>query len=262
MNVLTALDDEPSTTRSLAALRWLTEVAETLADAASLEELARASEEVLRKHSGAERDGLYLIDFAQPSRPLRLLSARGFTDQERQTAEATALDGHPGWVVRTGQALWVPDTRLQAPDRPSKDSPGGGESRSRLWLPVARDGEVFGAFEFASSTPNAFDAADREVLTLVAQLAATAYRRLRAEHVATLDRQRAADAVQGLTRTRFAALLGAIPDAVLGAADDGRIAYWNDAAAALFGQTAHLALGQPLAALIPGLGARRRWGPP
>ena len=72
--------------------------------------------------------------------------------------------------------------------------------------------------------------------------------------MATLERRRAADAEHALARNRFAALLGAIPDAVIGAAHDGRIAYWNDAASALFGQTAHLALGQPLAALIPGLG--------
>ena len=95
---------------------------------------------------------------------LRLLFAHGFTEDERRLAEETASTRHPGWVVATGQTLWVPDTRAQDPNSPSRDSPRKVEVRSRLWIPVAKDGEVFGAFGFASARPHAFDERDREVL--------------------------------------------------------------------------------------------------
>lgn len=172
----------PTTRISVEDLQWLVGVAGRMGVARTLHELALRCEEVLARFAVVEYDGLYLWDFRTSPPVLRLLYAHGFSEEERLVAEQTALERHPGWVVRTGEALWVPDTRLTSPDSPSKNSPRRTEMRSRLWLPVAKDGEVFGAFGIASAVPDAFDERDREILTFVAELAGIAYPRLRAEH--------------------------------------------------------------------------------
>jgi PAS domain S-box-containing protein len=52
-------------------------------------------------------------------------------------------------------------------------------------------------------------------------------------------------------RSRAAAILAAIPDAVVVTGLDGVVTYWNDGAAALFGWTAEEMIGAPLLARVP-----------
>jgi two-component sensor histidine kinase/putative methionine-R-sulfoxide reductase with GAF domain len=182
----------------LTELRWLSMIATRMGEVNDLESLALLCEDVLARHTDVERDGLYMRDFRDASTPMRLFYARGFTEAERVVAEATAADRHPGWVVRTGQMLWVPDTRQVDANSPSKDSPRATEMRSRLWLPVAKDGEVFGAFGFASSVPHAFTESDRELLRFVSELAGIAYSRIRAEHATGVERRERMAAMEAL----------------------------------------------------------------
>jgi two-component sensor histidine kinase/putative methionine-R-sulfoxide reductase with GAF domain len=199
-------DDGPSepswqSTIALSDLRWLAQVAALVGEARTLEELALRCESVLKRYADVERDGLYVADFRESPPVLRLFYARGFTPEERDAAERTALDRHPGWVVKTGETLWVPDTRAVEPSSPSRDSPRAVEMRSRLWIPISKDGEVFGALGFASSRPNAFDEQHREVLKFVAELVGIAYPRLRAEYAASQDRRERVAAMEALARS-------------------------------------------------------------
>ncbi len=216
-------------------LRWTAQIAARIGGVTTVEALALCSDEILTRFADVQYSSLYLFDLA--STQLRLFHARGFSDEERSNAEATAMERHPGWVIRTKQPLSVADTELLPEDSPSKESPRKFVVRSRLWLPIVADGESVGAIGLASTRPNAFDAHDQELLLVVVELIALSYQRLRAE--------------QKATRHRFAALLHTVPDAVVSIGADGRILYWNQSAARLLGHAESEAVGQPITLIMP-----------
>ncbi len=234
---------------SLDDLRWTAQIAGRFGSVTTLEALALCSDEVLTRFTDVQYSSLYFFDL--DTAQLRLFHARGFSDEERIEAEATAMARHPGWVVHTKQPLSVGDTALLPDDSPSKESPRKFVVRSRLWLPIVADGESVGAMGLASTTPNAFDAHDQELLLIVVELAALSYQRLRAEHVLQRQRERAAIAEQKANRHRFAALLHTVPDAVVSMSVEGRILYWNESAARLLGHSESEAVGQPITLIMP-----------
>jgi len=236
---------------SLEDLEWLAATAYRIGEATTLADLAQRCEGLLASFSEIERDGLYLYDFTEEDRPLRLLYARGFTEEERRVAEQTAPERHPGWVVRNNQELWVPDTLLAGAESPSKDSPRGSVMRSRFWLPIGKDGEVYGAFGFASSVPDAFDERDRTNLRFVVELCSMAYRRLRADHLSSRARLRAQEAEERAAQLRFASLLALVPDPVIALRADGTLTYWNRGAEQLLGFASSEIVGQPMERILP-----------
>jgi PAS domain S-box-containing protein len=233
----------------IAEVNRLAQIAARLGAARSIEELALGCEDVLAGLGGYSANGLYLVDLETGA--LRLLAARGLADDERVQAEATAMDRHPGYVLRTGQPLMVRDALVDPPDAASAEGPRRAVVRSRMMLPVASRGETFGAFGLASTEPNAFDAHDRAILAFVCELAATTYERLRAERNATLARERTLRAERESARLHFASLLRAVPDAVVGMRDDGRIAYWNAGAEQLLGWAEADVLQRDLTMIMP-----------
>ena len=230
-------------------IRWTAHVAGRIGGATTLRELALSGEEILGHFTEVEQHALFLLDL-DTGLP-RLFHASGFTEEERQAAEATALDRHPGWVLRNLQPFVVADTALEPPDSPSKDSPRGFTVRSRMWLPIMADGEGFGAIGISSVEPNAFGDYERSVLHFVAELAAMSYQRIRADHTLSLQRARAIEAERRADRHRFAALLHTVPDVVVGTGTDGRITYWNQSAARLLGYSEREAVGQALTLIMP-----------
>jgi PAS domain S-box-containing protein len=236
---------------SLEDLEWLAATAYRIGEATTLVDLAQRCEGLLASFSEIERDGLYLYDFTEADGPLRLLYARGFTEEERQIAEQTAPERHPGWVVRHNQELWVPDTLLAGADSPSKDSPRGSVMRSRFWLPIAKDGEVYGAFGFASSLPDAFDERDRTNLRFVVELCSMAYRRLRADHLSRQAQEQAREAEERAAQLKFASLLALVADPVIALREDGILVYWNRGAELLLGAPASELVGQPMERILP-----------
>ena len=230
-------------------IRWTAHVAGRIGGATTLSELALSCEEILGHFTEVERHALYLLDF--DTGLLRLFHASGFTEEERLAAEATALDRHPGWVLRNLQPLVVADTALEPPGSPSVDSPRSFILRSRMWLPIMADGEGFGAIGMFSVEANAFDDYDRGVLHFVAEIAAMSYQRLRAVHTMSQQRTRAIEAERRADRHHFAALLHTVPDAVVVMGADGRISYWNPSAALLLGYSEREAVGQPVTFIMP-----------
>ncbi len=232
-------------------LRWTAQIAGRIGVSATLEALVRTSADILDRFAQVTYRALYLFDFEEQR--MRLFHARGFTDEERAVAEATALDRHPGWVMRTQQPLRVGDTAQQPHDSPSKDSPRSLPVRSRLWLPVVVDGDSVGAIGLASTAVEAFDAYDQDVLLVVAELVGLAYLRLRAEHSTRRQRERAVLAEQALelaTRrqleARHAVILASIGDAVIACDTARRITLLNPVAEALTGYTSAEAHGRPI----------------
>jgi len=73
-----------------------------------LKSLAKAVGEILDELMFVDYSGLYLFDPIENK--LKLLVAKGFTEEEKLEAEKTAMERHPGYVFKTKKLLNIPDT--------------------------------------------------------------------------------------------------------------------------------------------------------
>lgn len=120
--------------------------------------------------------GLYLYDEAIGK--LDLKAAHGFSEEEKQEANRTCMERHPGLVYQTGEGFYVPDVDND-PLRITADSKRSFLVKTRLYEPVKVDGKVIGVFGVVSQRPNAFSVDDRTLFGFVIQLAATSFKRIR-----------------------------------------------------------------------------------
>jgi anti-anti-sigma regulatory factor/putative methionine-R-sulfoxide reductase with GAF domain len=146
-------------------LERLASITQSLASVQSLDELSKAIYDIVEQLTTVEFSGVYIMDFAHQR--LQLRHTKGFTPTERDEAERTAWDRHPGWVVRNKQILHVPDTAL---DDRSQTSKRTANVRSRIWVPILTPEKAVGALGLASTLVNAFSSED----ILLLQYAATA----------------------------------------------------------------------------------------
>jgi anti-anti-sigma regulatory factor/putative methionine-R-sulfoxide reductase with GAF domain len=132
---------------------WLGGRVAALTEAPDLETLAQASIREVRAVVDAEYIAFYLSD--PGSEQLRMFAQHGFTPEEREEAERTAHERHPGAVVRTRTMLHVPDIQ-EAPQQSRTDQRRRHEIRSRLFLPLESEGLCIGTLGIASTRPHHF----------------------------------------------------------------------------------------------------------
>lgn len=165
---------EPSRTpNALSLVSLLTEAAGLLAAVKSFAEMGDTVFAVIDQMVTVEYGGFFCIDPIDGK--LRLYTVRGFSAEERIEAERTAADRHPGWVIRTGQMLHVPDIELDVEKRTS-DSPGHKRKlRSRLFMPIFSAQVCVGAYGLASAEPNYFTDTHIALLRYAASLTGATY---------------------------------------------------------------------------------------
>ena len=164
--------------------RWLTmrneldrRAATSLAGVRSVDELGKVIESLAERLFPIEYSGMYFLD--PVSGKLRLAYAKGLSEAERERAESTAGQRHPGQVIRTGRPVDVEDTESQ--HDPHEPQGHGRAIRSRLYLPVRVGGVVVGTIGFASSSRSSFGRRHHEALAFFAELAGISYARLQAQ---------------------------------------------------------------------------------
>lgn len=156
-------------------IELLSFAATRFASAKDVESLAAALCEVIRRLLTAPIIGMFFID--PQTDALTLPIAIGLTDEERREALRTALDRHPGWVIRNGQMLHIPDVEAD-PERRSRDNHRSFVVRSRLWMPVMNDGKGVGALGLASPERFAFSDLHISVLGFACQIAGVMYKNI------------------------------------------------------------------------------------
>jgi PAS domain S-box-containing protein len=163
----------------LEEVAWLAGVASRIGAADDLETIGASCAAVLQRFVEFELTHLFLADIETGA--LRLVHAHGLSEEQRRREEVGAPNRAPGTVVRTGQPVTVRDAVFET-DPSIPGAPRRAVIRSRLTLPVAREGETFGAFGLATTRPEGFDDHDRALLSFVCDMAAIAYHRLRSDH--------------------------------------------------------------------------------
>jgi rsbT co-antagonist protein RsbR len=158
-----------------AIVQRMTVITGRLAEARDVASLATAVHDLVEGFLPVEQSGFYFID--PETGELRLLRSKGLTEDERLDAERAALDSDPGWVLRTGQVLDVPDVPSDSEQR-SRSSKSGIVIRSHLYVPVVCEGRCVGTLGCLSSTPNGFTGLGRAVLQLAATSAGFTYKKI------------------------------------------------------------------------------------
>ncbi|MEI6683472.1 MAG: ATP-binding protein [Bacteroidota bacterium] len=193
----------------------------------TIEELAADVSEVLDDLLDIESSGLYLYDFKE--KRLKLLVAKGFTDEERKNAELTAMDRHPGHVFRTGQPIDIPDTEND-PAHLTITSKRSFIVRSRLYVPVLNGLQPVGAFGIVSARPNRFTEENKIILTFICNIAGGIY----AAILNNAGQKEAHDRMAAIT-IRLETLIKNLQAGILVEDQDRRIALVNKTFCNMFG---------------------------
>ncbi len=112
--------------------------------------------------------GLYFYDEKEDR--LRLVATWGFSDQEAREAEATAMERHPGWVLRHRQTLLTRDTESD----PRVRYTGKRRSGSVLMVPLLYQERCLGVLGLGSKKREGFGSEEQDLLEGMAQQLAVA----------------------------------------------------------------------------------------
>ncbi len=142
----------------------------------TIEELLIHVQDFIDSNFNTIQTAIYL--YSPQENKLKMYHTKGFSEDEVRIAEETALERHPGWVFKTGEILYIPDsTNSNFPHlRIVTERTRFG---SRLFVPVRNDCEIIGAFGIVSSETDAFNKNDIDLLTFLSNVAGTAFSKLR-----------------------------------------------------------------------------------
>lgn len=229
-------------------VRLVDRLSRRFAEAHDVEHLAGVAYDIVEDLVDVEYSGFYFISPVDGA--LRLFCTKGFTEEERLEAEATALERHPGLVMRAGEILHVPDVDADA-GGVSRESRRSFHIQSRLYLPVISDGAVVGALGLGSTRLHAFSEYDISVLSFAAGAAGIAYGRIAAQRSLKTEQDRHARQLRAITDSAR--------DAIVMIDDRGKVTFWNAAAAELFGYAEQEVLGHEVHLLLAPEGAHEAY---
>lgn len=108
--------------------------------------------------------------YDEPADRLTFVVSRGFSPEELIDAERSALERHPGWVIRHKSPLLVDDTQSD----PRARYLGSRRSRSVLMVPILYQDRCLGLLGLGNLEPAAYTLADQELLLAFANQVAVA----------------------------------------------------------------------------------------
>jgi PAS domain S-box-containing protein len=156
-------------TRQTDLLERLNQYISENAGISNIQELARSVEHVLDEIFELEFAVLYLYDYDEHR--LRIRLAKGFNDLQREEADRTAMERHPGRVFRSKEVLNITDAGQQTPVAGTPTL----IVRSQVYLPVMNGEEAVGALGILSSEKDRFSVEEISILTLICNLAGVIY---------------------------------------------------------------------------------------
>ncbi len=214
-------------TDQLEILKRLNHFSQGFGIISTFEHLATSVSEVLDDLLDIESSGLYLYDFQE--KRLKLLFAKGFSEEERAEADKTAMERHPGLVFKTGKILHIPDTEND-PSNLSMSSKRSFQVRSRLYIPVLNGTEPVGAFGIVSSRKDAFNEECQIILSFICNIAGGIY----AYILHNAEQKEAHDRLASI-KVRLETLIRNLQSGILVEDQDRKIALINQAFCDMFG---------------------------
>jgi len=228
-----------------ARVTMLAELAEALASATSVDEVARAVIDEGMRFAGADTCTIYILD--EPSMTLELVAERGCNPEILDRVRRISGDsGNPAYDVGTGRSsgMWVETPDDYAAQLPSVADLEVEGSRARaFWCaPITAEGKVIGMIGVGFHQPRRFPADEREFVGTFARQCGQALARAR-----RIETERTAAALAERFRSSLATTLRSIGDAVIATDARGCVTLMNAVAESLTGWPEHDALGRELA---------------
>ena len=148
-------------------LRRIQPLLNNITQATSLKVLAEAIHDVAAQYLEFSSTGFYF--FNPTNKKLELIYAMGFTDEEKREAEATAMDRHPGWVIKNKKYY------LKNNESPQTEFQIRMQIHSRLYYPILFKGECIGTLGFVSQNTNAYNDDHVAFVEFLCQIVAVTY---------------------------------------------------------------------------------------
>ncbi|MGB1119615.1 MAG: GAF domain-containing sensor histidine kinase [Chitinophagales bacterium] len=160
---------------------YLTHILMRLVQAENEFEVIRLLNSVFDNFPQIKYAGLYLKDEIEEDR-LYMPFAYGFEIEEARSANRSAEERHPGFVMRSKEILHIPNTQdyngLSSSELGRKT-----EVKSRLWVPLLDQSTCFGSVGAASDEVNAFDKDFIDFFAKLGTIFGTAFRHQMHKHV-------------------------------------------------------------------------------
>lgn len=135
-------------------------------------ELISVLSEIIDELLDVKYTAIYL--WSPEENKLKLLTAKGFTEEDKINAEKSVMERHPGWVFKNQELFHVPDTRLDKGSI-SKTGKRSFNVLSRLFIPVVHMESSLGTIGFASEEANFFQSRHINVLRFIANITGAVY---------------------------------------------------------------------------------------
>lgn len=151
---------------------FLSLAAAEISSAKDVEGLARALVAIVLRLVDTEYLSIYMYEPRTGN--LLMPHARNFTEEERLEALRTAMERHPGRVMRTQETLHIPDV-IADQGKNSQESKRSFQVKARLWMPIVCGETSVGAMGLAAMRTHAYNELHVAVLGFACKVAATAY---------------------------------------------------------------------------------------
>ncbi len=163
-----------------------------ITQAGSLTELVEAIYDVLKRDFDFASTGFYFIN--PRTKKLELLYAKGLTPEEIKEAEETAMERHPGWVIK--------NKKIFIAQNEPEDHQTNFQKRlhlvSRLYCPVLFKGECIGTIGVASNVPQAFSENHIAFIEYLCQISAITFENISHIEEMKLSKERADLSIEAL----------------------------------------------------------------
>jgi signal transduction histidine kinase len=187
-----------------------------ITQASSLTELVEVMYEVLQRDFDFLSTGFYFIN--PRTKKLELLYAKGLTPDEIKKAEETAMDRHPGWVIKN-KKLYISQNEQ---DDLKTDFQKRLQLVSRLYCPIIFKDECIGTIGVASNIPNAFTENHIAFIEFLCQISAITYENI--SHIEEIN----------LSKERLNFSIDALKYGIWDWNFEKNILYWDDYMYSLF----------------------------
>ncbi len=156
-------------------IKLLEDITLLFSTARTTAEFASAFDYYVEKFPNIEKTGLFVIDTSTGQ--LRLVHAKGFTEEERIEAEETAMGRHPGWVIKNRKELIIQDDPGEMAEI-LVDSKRSFRIRSRIYFPLLHEDECYGCVGYVSEKPNFYDESFKVQASFITRIMSLNYHRI------------------------------------------------------------------------------------
>lgn len=166
-------------------LRLMMELTRKISSSLDLDDILNQIIDTVRSFIDYDAAGIYIIERKDKHKHVVAHTGRGYDKDHGESCVYMKVgDGIVGWVVKTGNAIIVPNVNTDP-----RYIPGRANTKSEMVVPIRANGKIIGAFNLESDKFDAYKKYDLEMLMFFANEAAISIEKARL-HEALLEKEK------------------------------------------------------------------------